>query len=185
MKRHIIGIAASLGAASFGAHAADTSFGLPVQDEALSQVRGGFDLGGNLVASFALERTVLVNGAEALRTTVAVPDVARMTQEQAQSLSDALRTTVVSTVPASTDTVSSVGAPASSSPALPTLPVPNVAVSSLPGGSGPGLVLQNALDNQSILATTRIDAAVNTGALLQNLRLDEQVRDATIQFRGY
>jgi len=57
-------------------------------------------------------------------------------------------------------------------------------VTSVPSAGLPGLVVQNALDNQVITATTTIDASVNTATMLQNLRVSESIRDAVIQFRG-
>jgi hypothetical protein len=53
-----------------------------------------------------------------------------------------------------------------------------------PSGLSPGLVVQNSLDNQAITATTKIDASVNTSQMLQNMRIDESIKDAVIQFRG-
>ncbi len=148
-----------------------------VSDARLDATRGGFDLGDDLRASFALERMVRVNGVEAIRTSVRIPDVARMSIDQARALSDALRTTVVTNGAGGVGTA----APAIESPV--TVP-PVVTTATLPLSGGPGLIVQNALDNQTITATTTIDASVNTSRMLQNLRLDESIKDAVITFRG-
>ncbi|UPG84912.1 hypothetical protein L2Y94_16555 [Luteibacter aegosomatis] len=177
-------------------------------DARLDTIRGGFDLGDDLRASFALERTVLVNGVEAIRTSVKIPDVARMSIDQANALAAALRTTVVTngpggivsdaaasaaqapavaqaaTAPVTVNAVSTASQAAAAGQAVAASPSSGVTTATLPASSVPGLVLQNALDNQAITATTTIDASVNTSSFLQGMRIDESVRNAVIQFRG-
>lgn len=168
-----------------------------VPDARLDTIRGGYDLADNIRASFALERTVLVNGAEAIRTSVNIPDIANITQQQAADLANALNTTVVtngvggvvtnavsSVVPATTSATSAAGNAGTTAGGAATQAVSSVATATLPIGTAPGLIVQNSLDNQTIKATTTIDASVNTAGMLQNLRLDEAVKDAVIQFRG-
>lgn len=142
-----------------------------VPDAELDRIRGGFDLGDNLMASFALERTVQVNGVEALRTSISVPDVASITQDQAAALQSALQTSVVTN-----------GAGGIASEAV--APSTTAVVTAVPNSVTPGLIIQNSLDNQAITATTTIDASVNTAQMLQNMRVAESINDAVIQFRG-
>ncbi|UPG95540.1 hypothetical protein [Luteibacter aegosomatissinici] len=202
--RKLLIAAAILCGASGSLHAADFPVNYAVSDARLDTIRGGFDYGDNLRASFALERTVLVNGVEAIRTSINIPNVAQMSVDQANALADALRTTVVSINPVTTASDSAANSAAASQAAI-TVPVSasasntsqaasssqvvglpsTVATAVLPGNSAaPGLVIQNSLDNQAITATTTIDASVNTAHMLQNIRVDEAIKDAVIQFRG-
>lgn len=196
MKTRILIIAAALGGTCAVGHAADFPADRSVSDVQLDRIRGGFDLGDDLRASFALQRTVLINGMETMRTTITVPDIANITRDQAAALQDALRTTVVTngaggvagavptslvqdTGPASTP-AAEVPAAASGSTET-TLATVSAA---LPNSALPGLIVQNSLDNQAITATTTIDASVNSARMLENIRMAESVNNAVIQFRG-
>lgn len=197
MKTRVLIIAVALGGACATSQAADFPANRSVSDVRLDRIRGGFDLGDNLRASFALQRTVLINGMETMRTTITVPDIANITRDQAAALQDALRTTVVTngaggvagavptspaqdTGAASASAVAPVSAAASDS-ATTTLATVSAA---LPNSALPGLIVQNSLDNQAITATTTIDASVNSARMLENVRMAESVQDAVIQFRG-
>src|ERR1700754_3720901 len=83
------------GGACAASQAADLPINDAVPDAQLDRIRGGFDFGDNLRASFALERTVLINGMEAMRTTISVPDIANITAQQAAQLRSALQPTVI------------------------------------------------------------------------------------------
>jgi hypothetical protein len=179
--RRILFAALLASGACAAASAADFPVNHAVPDAQLDTIRGGYDFGDNLRASFALERTVLVNGAEAMRTTISVPDIANITAQQAQQLQGALQTTVVSV--GNNSVTAPALAPASAAQAASqqvSAPVQAAASGSLT----PGLIIQNQLDNQAITATTTIDASVNTARMLQNMRVAESVNDAVIQFRG-
>lgn len=162
-----------IGVPCAAAQSADFPVSRSMTDAQLDRVRGGFDLGGDLRASFALQRTVLINGVESMQTSISVPDIANITREQATALQSALRTTVITNGAGgvSSDAVS----PAS------TLAAATGAVGSAPSA---GLIIQNSLDNQAIAATTTINASVNTGRMLENMRVAESIKDAVIQFRG-
>jgi hypothetical protein len=177
-RRILVAALLASGACAAG-HAADFPINYAVPDAELDTIRGGFDFGDNLRASFALERTVLVNGVQALSTKISVPDVANITTQQAMQLQNALQTTVVNV---GNNAISSAGL----TPATAQVSVPGAAVStvSLPASVSPGLIIQNSLDNQAITATTTIDASVNTARMLQNMRVAESVNDAVVQFRG-
>ena len=176
--------------------AADFPINHAVPDATLDTIRGGFDFGDNLVASFALQRTVLINGMEAMQTTVSVPNIANITAQQAAQLQSALQTTVINvgsntvTTPqaSSAAQASATAQSVASVPAAVSVPVPTPAAAAasvnLPSSVTPGLIIQNTLDNQAITATTTIDASVNSARMLQNMRISEAVNDAVVQFRG-
>ncbi|SEM89306.1 hypothetical protein SAMN02800694_2049 [Luteibacter sp. UNCMF331Sha3.1] len=198
--RILLTVALLAGGACASVQAADFPVNRSVTDAQLDRIRGGFDFGDNLKASFALQRTVLINGMEAMRTTISVPDIASMTADQATALQNAMRTTfiangmvsgpTVTTPPTANEAaVASAANGVVGNAATATAPVGAAAatapvVTSIPSAGLPGLVVQNALDNQVITATTTIDASVNTATMLQNLRVSESIRDAVIQFRG-
>ncbi|HEY4293378.1 hypothetical protein [Luteibacter sp.] len=201
MKTRTLLVAAMLGSGLCAtAGAVDFPVNRAVSDARLDRIRGGFDFGDDLRASFALQRTVLINGMEAMRTTISVPDIARMTTEQASALRDALRTTVITngaggvagavpTMPVVTQAPASDMNAAANVPAIAAPPasmqgLPQAVVASLPSSGLPGLIVQNSLDNQAISATTTINASVNTANTLQSMRLAESLHDAAIQFRG-
>jgi hypothetical protein len=196
--RTLIIAAAILGGACSTVCAAEFPVDRSVSDVRLDRIRGGFDFGDNLRASFALQRTVLINGMEAMRTTITVPDIANITRDQAAALQDALRTTVVTNgaggvadaVPATAQNAAA-AAPASAATQGTTAATSNAAAATLatvsaalPNSALPGLVVQNSLDNQAITATTTIDASVNSARMLESLRMAESVNDAVIKFRG-
>jgi hypothetical protein len=175
------------------AQAADFPINHAVPDAQLDTIRGGFDFGNNLVASFALQRTVLINGMEAMQTTVSVPNIANITAQQAAQLQNALQTTVINvggntlSTPQTTNAAQA-NATAQSAASVPAISVQAPAAASasvnLPASVTPGLIIQNTLDNQAITATTTIDASVNSARMLQNMRISEAVNDAVVQFRG-
>lgn len=174
MKTHTwLSLMILIGVPCASAHAADFSSAGSMTDAQLDRIRGGFDLGGDLRASFALQRTVFINGMQSVQTSISVPDIANITRDQATALQAALRTTVVTN-----------GAGGVTSDAI--SPTTSLAASAAAVGSAPsaGLIIQNSLDNQAIAATTTINASVNTGRLLESMRVAESIKDAVIQFRG-
>ncbi|MET0937217.1 MAG: hypothetical protein ABWX83_14575 [Luteibacter sp.] len=179
-RRIIFAAMLASGACAVG-HAAEFPVDNAVPDIRLDTIRGGFDFGNNLLASFALERTVLVNGVQAMRTTISIPDIANITSQQASQLQSALQTTVISV---GSNSVAQAAPNVPSTPQASAAQVPAVATASIPGSMTPGLIIQNSLDNQAISATTTIDASVNTARMLQNMRVAESVNDAVVQFRG-
>lgn len=129
--------------------AQDHGFGPAVSTERLDDLRGGFQLPGGLSVGFGLERSVLVNGQVVVAQSVQIPDLARITADQAQqlaSLTEGQRVTVGGTT-------------------------------GITSGLG-GLVIQNALDNQQIAASTNLHVNLNTLGLLQNLNFNSALTDA-------
>ncbi|MDW3681271.1 hypothetical protein RA280_05845 [Cupriavidus sp. CV2] len=62
----------------------------PVAQERLDELRGGFDVGAGLQVSFGIERAVFINGALVVSTSLNIPDVSRITADQASRLAAAL-----------------------------------------------------------------------------------------------
>ena len=125
----------------------------PVSDARLEAARGGFDWGGGLVASLGIDRAVYVNGTLVTSLHVQVPDLARVTAEQASALSSAMNNMAV---------------------------VQNGAGNSIDpaalGRSMAAAVLQNTLDNQRIAAQTTLNVSVNTLSAFRNLNLQQSLQ---------
>lgn len=64
--------------------------GQPVSDANLDHARGGFDLGGGLVASFGLQEETYINGLLVMSTSINIPDISKITQQQAAALASTL-----------------------------------------------------------------------------------------------
>ncbi len=62
-----------------------------VDSARLDELRGGFEAGG-LQVSFGIERAVYINGNLVVQTSLVIPDVSRITAEQAGRLAAALQT---------------------------------------------------------------------------------------------
>ncbi len=62
----------------------------PVASTRLEELRGGFETGG-LQVSFGIERAVYINGNLVVSTSLVIPDVSRITSEQAGRLAAALQ----------------------------------------------------------------------------------------------
>ncbi|MGT2489894.1 flagellin [Cupriavidus basilensis] len=62
----------------------------PVAQERLDDLRGRFDVGAGLQVSFGIERAVYINGALVVATSLTIPDVSRITADQASRLATAL-----------------------------------------------------------------------------------------------
>jgi hypothetical protein len=116
----------------------------PVDPARLAQMRGGFQMPSGMMLSFGIERVVFLNGELTARIAVRIPDVARITPEQAQALADFNRGMVVQ-----------IGEGNRFDPAQ---------------GAG-GLVIQNTLDDQDIRTLTRIEVGTDTLGAYQNLTL--------------
>ncbi|MGY2490696.1 flagellin [Cupriavidus sp. CP313] len=90
----------------------------PVSEERLDKERGGFETGG-LQVSFGIERAVYVNGALVVATSITIPDVARITTDQATKLAATLGPAILANTQAGSNgtssSASSTGASASAS----------------------------------------------------------------------
>ena len=129
----------------------------PVDPARLAQMRGGFQMPSGMMLSFGIERVVFLNGELTARIAVRIPDVARITPEQAQALADFNRGMVVQ-----------IGEGNRFDPAQ---------------GAG-GLVIQNTLDDQDIRTLTRIEVGTDTLGAYQNLNANGALTDALIRTSG-
>jgi len=74
----------------------------PVAHEKLDEMRGGFEM-PNLQVSFGIERAVYINGALVVATSINIPDVGRITAEQAARLATTLGPAIVASTNAAVD----------------------------------------------------------------------------------
>lgn len=153
-------IGASIG---FGvAHAGDWMHATPVPDNRLDTVRGGFDAGGGLFASFGIERAVYINGQLVTQTSINIPDIGRLNTAQAAALAQATQTASV---------------------------VQNGSGNLVDPGlftrATSALVIQNTLDNQSIQGLTTIHVAVNSLPLFSGLNLQQALQPGLVQSLGH
>lgn len=129
----------------------------PVDPARLAQMRGGFQMPSGMMLSFGIERVVFLNGELTARIAVQIPDVARITPEQAQALADFNRGLVVQ-----------IGEGNRFDPAQ----------------VAGGLVIQNTLDDQDIRTLTRIEVGTDTLGAYQNLNANGALTDALIRAPG-
>lgn len=128
----------------------------PVGDAVLEKARGGFDLGGGLMVTFGLTRTITINGQLTATTSIQIPDLAKISREQSAVL--AVQINEVKSV--QNGQYNSVGSEQSRL-------------------HSQGLaIIQNSLDNQSIKSLTTIDANVGSLSILKTINLQSTIRDA-------
>lgn len=119
--------------------------------ERLDRMRGGFELPSGLVLSFGIERLVYVNGNLVAQASVRIPDVSRITPEQAQALAQMKQGMVVQVGGGNTFA---------------------------PSGVVDGVVIQNTLDGTDIRAMTTLDVGVGTLGMFQHLNAAAALQDA-------
>lgn len=85
-------LAGSAGVAHAQSRAPIVGFGMPISEQSLASIRGGFDLGDGLEVSFGIQRAVYVDGNLVTYLNVSIPDIAHITTQQATSLAEALGT---------------------------------------------------------------------------------------------
>lgn len=132
----------------------------PVSDTRLMNMRGGFDLGNGLIASFGISRLIYIDGNLVAHTSVNIPDLSHLSSTQAQALASAL---------ASIDIRNGVGNSVS------------------PGAAGaPGTILiQNSLDNQKIRAMTTINATVKDLSTFNAINFSNGLQSAVNSSTGH
>jgi len=136
-------------------------FGLPVPNERLDAVRGGFDLGDGLEASLGIERAVYIDGNLVTYTSVNIPDLAHVTTQQAMALASALSTVNVQSGPGNTFDPSSLGSTTAAT------------------------VIQNTLNNQTIRSLTTLNVAVNTLNAFRDEGMQQALQAAQVQALGH
>jgi len=163
-------------------------FGMPVSIARLDAVRGGFDLGEGLQASFGIQRAVYVDGNLVTYLNVTIPDIAHITAQQATSLAAALGTVNVQvgsgntfdpSSPVQTGAASHGGATVS--PAAQTNAPNNPIVTStvIPASiaqANAATTIQNTVDNQVIRSLTTLNVSVNALNALRNQNLQQSLQ---------
>lgn len=131
----------------------------PVDEARLAELRGGFELASGLQASFGIERAVYVNGRLVAEQGVHIADLSRLTAVQAQRLTEVLAGIAV-------------------------LNDRHGLVVSAGAAAGPGLLIQNSLDRQTLRSLTVIDAGTNSLQLLRGTNAGASWLDALRQPLG-
>lgn len=126
-----------------------------VSNEQLDTLRGGFESPTGMTVSFGLVRTVSINGDVVNRTSFNLPDVSKITTEQARAVSTAI---------AETRLVQNGGG--------------NVVSDSVRSQLSGGTLIQNSLNDQTIQTLTVINAGVNSLGLFKSLNLQGAFKDA-------
>lgn len=134
----------------------------PVSEGRLDVIRGGFDVGSGLLASFGLNRQIYVNGTRVSSASVQIPDIANMTREQAGAL-------LAATGSAS---VVQLG------------PGNNIDATAFTQATA-ATVIQNTLDGQNIQSLTTLDIVVNNVDLLHGINLANSLQAAAISSQGH
>jgi hypothetical protein len=130
---------------------------VPVDPARLADMRGGLMMPSGLVLSFGIERLVYVNGQLVASANLQIPDLGRMTADQASALAAINEGRVVQ-----------IGE--------------NNRID--PGASGNALVIQNTLDGQAITALNTLNVGVGTLATLQEINSFDALRSALIASPG-
>ena len=130
---------------------------VPMDPARLAKMRGGLVMPSGLSLSFGIERLVYVNGQLTASATLQIPDVRRISPEQADALAAINQGTVVQ------------------------LGEGNRVDS---GAAGNALVIQNALDGQDINVLTTLNVGVGTLGMLQELNSYDALRSALITSPG-
>jgi hypothetical protein len=125
----------------------------PIDPARLDTMRGGFQTTSGMTLSFGIERVVQVNGELIATTRVHIPDVARMTADQATELARFNEGMLIQIGPGNRFE---------------------------PAGSLQGVVIQNSLDGQDIRAITTLNIGVDTLGAFQDMNAQAAMRDAIV-----
>lgn len=161
-----------MAASSAGAAQPAADFGMPamqgaifgqgaVSDSRLSNIRGGYDLGSGLVASFGIDRAVYINSNLVADINVEIPDLAHIDDAQANALATLVNgVTLIRNGPGNF--------------------VDPVSFDRVTGA----IAIQNTLDNQQIQALTTLNATVRNLNQFRSLNLANTLQQALINSRG-
>lgn len=139
------------------AHGFEADPWVAVSDEALGAQRGGFEVASDLRVSFGMIRTVTLNGDLVHATSFSLPDVARITPDQARLASMAMAEAGLVQVGGGNR-------------------VPVDALAQVPSGT----IIQNSLNNQNIQTMTVINTGVNSLALFKSINIQSVLSDALL-----
>lgn len=134
---------------------------MPVDNGRLATIRGGFDLGNGLVASFGISRAIYINGNLIAKVSVNIPDVSQIDRKQAEALA-----TLVNGVTLIRNGPGNFVDPASFNQAA------------------GAIVIQNTLDNQQIQALTTLDTRARNLSQFSSLNLANTLQQALVNSRG-
>lgn len=160
-------------------------FGTPISIDRLDAIRGGFDLGDGLQASFGIQRAIYVDGNLVTYINVTIPDIAHITTQQAASLAEALGTVDVQVGSGNTFNSSS---PAQATVAAVTQSALNSTVSHAVSAASPAAqtnaatVIQNTLNNPVVTSSVIPASAVaqaNAATVIQNTVDNQVIRSLT------
>lgn len=178
---------------------------MTVGDSTLAHMRGGFSFANGLLVTLGISRTLYINGALITESTLNLGQVAQLNATQAAQLSQQLHALslvqngpgnvfvaapvvaaaqAAATVNTNTNTSASAGTSpnaSTSASASTTLPATATTIISAIPGIGPGLVIQNSLNNQSIINRTVINASSNALSMLWASRLQADINNAVQQ----
>ena len=132
---------------------------IPLTPERLDTMRGGFSLPSGLNLSFGIERAVFIDGVLMTSTSLNIPNVGRMTTDEATALAAATAPLLLQNGPGNVVTA---------------------------GSGHAGLTIQNTLDDQVISSLTTLNISVDTLGLYKTLNAHSTVQDAlTILSAGH
>jgi hypothetical protein len=129
----------------------------PIDPVRLMHMRGGLQMPSGLSLSFGIERAVYVNGELVARANLHIPDISRISTEQATALAAMNEGMVVRVGDGNTLDAN---------------------------GMGNGLVIQNTLDGQDIQAITTLDVGVDTLGMLQEMNTYDALQNALLGAPG-
>lgn len=130
---------------------------IPLDPARLAEMRGGLMMPSGMLLSFGIERLVYVNGELVASATLQIPDLGRMTADQASALAAINQGRVVQ-----------IGGGNRIDP----------------GAGGNALVIQNSLDGQAIAALTTLNVGVGTLGMLQEINTYDALHNALIASPG-
>jgi hypothetical protein len=130
---------------------------VPVDPARLADMRGGLMMPSGMVLSFGIERLVYVNGQLVASASLQIPDLGRMTADQASALAAINEGRVVQIGEGNRID---------------------------PGANGNALVIQNTLDGQAITALTTLNVGVDTLGTLQEINSFDALHSALIVLPG-
>lgn len=123
----------------------------------LEKMRGGFDAGSGLTVSFGIVRTVTINGELISKTSFNLPDVTKITSEQANMASSAMAGSgIVQNGPG------------------------NFVGSNVQSQLATGTLIQNSFNDQKIQAFTIINAGVNSLNIFKAINTQTLLKDALL-----
>jgi hypothetical protein len=137
-------------------------WGAAVSNSRLATIRGGFDTGSGLLASFGIDRAVYVNGNLVTSTSLSIPNIEQMSAAQASALAAMVGTVNVTQ-----------NGPGNSFDVAPF------------GQTTAATVVQNTLNNQRIQSLTTINTTVNTLDMFKSLNLQSSLQSALINSLGH